>query len=197
MDHNHRVVGLLYSLRPVDARDARFIDSLRQNSSLNSYINSAKPGVKAQEIWIEEYLRSPGDFYFVVERNSTSERVGLVSLYDVNTQRKIGEWGRWIVPGDPLAVIESALLILRFGFDTLNLSKIVCRTLYGNSQVISFHESLGLKRKRLIMDYVVIRGTSHHAVEHEVVSKNWPEIENRVLAVAERLASRVQGKLVG
>lgn len=194
MDHSYHVVGFAFSLRPVRNNHALFIDSLRQDQSLNAYLNTATPGVKAQEDWISDYLERSGDYYFVIENNSTLELVGLISLYDVNPDLMRAEWGRWIVAPGSLAAVESVLLILRFGFEELGLSFIVCRTLELNSRVVSFHESAGLSRKRRIIDYVNLGRERHNAVEHELSSVDWPGVKTRIGKVAERLALRFQGK---
>lgn len=196
MNHNYHVVGFAFSIRPVRKDHAPFIDSLRQEKSLNAYLNNTTPGVKTQEDWISDYLKRPGDYHFVVEKHSTLELVGLISLYNVNEDLMSAEWGRWVVVPGSLAAVESVLLILRFGFEELGLSSVVCRTLELNSRTVSFHESLGLFRRRRIIDYVNLGGESHNAVEHELSSVNWPGVKTRIETVAERLALRLEGKLV-
>ena len=170
MQHNYTLEGNSYILRPVKKSDASFIASLRSDQDLTKFINKVTSNVADQEAWLESYFLRPDDYYFVVERKSDKRQEGLISLYDVDENKGVGEWGRWILRKDSSAAVESAYLIYMFAFETLSLNKTVCRTILENKKVCSFHDSCGLARQRTLPRYLE---DHFDAVEHVLTKPEW------------------------
>ena len=164
MKHRITVEGYGYRIRPVKVSDAAFIIAVRtEDAERNRFIHAISPDVAEQERWIERYLEREGDYYFVIENRVTGEGEGLIGVYDVKDGK--AEWGRWVVKKDSFAAVESVDLAYRAAFEKIGLSELYCRTVQDNREVVSFHESIGERTRRVIESAFEINGVTYNAVE--------------------------------
>lgn len=164
MKHRITVDGFGYRLRPVKVSDAAFIIAVRtEDAERNRFIHAISPDVSAQEQWIERYFEREGDYYFVIENRITGEGEGLIGAY--NEADGKAEWGRWVVKKDSLAAVESVDLIYRAAFEKIGLKELYCRTVQDNTEVVSFHDSIGERTRRVIENAFEIDGATYNAVE--------------------------------
>ena len=122
----------------------------------------------------------------------SGRREGTISIYNVDVEAGQAEMGRWVLRPGSFAAPESALLAYRLAFGCLGLGRVYCRTLRENDHVVSFHRSSGLAEAGPA-PAVVLRGTSHEAVEQYVTGETWPDVEralDRSAAAAARLLGR-------
>lgn len=49
------------------------------------------------QAWFDRYLLRDDDFVFVLEERTTRERVGQISLFDIEWPQAVGEYGRLII----------------------------------------------------------------------------------------------------
>lgn len=194
MDPEFRIEGNLYGLRPVCKEDAQFILTLRTDTALNRYLHSTSSSIKNQLQWIEDYFKRDNDFYFVVEELTHKTPQGLISLYDVDNDTCSGEWGRWLLLQGSLASVESALLIYRFGFEALKLEEIYCRTVSENRSVVSFHDSCGIPKRRVLPRHFVFDGEHKDAIEHCLSRSEWPVVEDKLQKLSIQIAKRVRNE---
>lgn len=187
MRHDLHIAGRRFSLAPAGREHAELILSLRTDPELGRFIHATSPTLADQLAWMDAYEARAGDYYFVVSDDQAREPVGTVSIYDVAD--RAGEWGRWLIRPGSLGALESALLIYRVGFERLGLQRLYCRTLAENTRVVSFHDSMGAVRTRVLAGYAELGGRAYDAVEHEVGDELWPQLRPRL----ERLAERVAG----
>ena len=188
MQHEVELRGARFGLRPVMRADAAFILSLRTDPQLSRFLHRTSPKLSDQEAWIDAYLARPGDIYFIINDLKAGEPVGTIGLYDLDAATGEAEWGRWLVRRDSLGAVESALLIYRAAFEALELQAVYCRTLAGNQQVVSFHDSTGARRNGLLPGHVVLDGVPHDSVEHRVDRALWATMRPRLARLAQRVA---------
>lgn len=186
------IKGYSYKLREVQLSDAEFILSLRNDKSLNSFINKTSSNIKDQIEWISNYRNRDNDYYFVIENLKSSESEGLIAVYDIDETKKCGEWGRWIICKGSLASLESVYLIFKFSFEFLNLSTLFCRTVSDNKHVVNFHDSYGARRSALLSDYFIVNDSKYDVVEHSISFDAWkekisPKLEKTVVKISKRI----------
>jgi RimJ/RimL family protein N-acetyltransferase len=186
--HDLRLDGFRFRLRPVRRDDAQCILDLRGDARLNRHIHATSPVLADQIAWIERYLHRDGDWYFMVEDREDGAAVGTIALYDHDPAAAAAEWGRWLLKPEAQAAIESAWLIYRAAFEVLGLARVYCRTLADNAQVVSFHDSSGARRARLLPGYAQIEGATRDAVEHGVERADWAGMASRLERLARRSA---------
>lgn len=196
MRHEIELVGISYRIRPVQDTDAGFILDLRSNPILNKFIHQTASSINDQLEWLKAYYQRQGDYYFVIEELHSGNPEGVISVYDIDYKLQCGEWGRWIVKPGSLASIESAWLIYECAFKNLGLREIFCRTVAKNGSVVSFHDSCGIKNKRVLQDFFTIEGQKLDAVEHRLDSEGWSILSNRLMTLARMINGKRTRNLV-
>lgn len=191
MRHNLERRGYAFRLRPVEMGDADFTVKLRADSSRSPFLPSIHGGVKEQEAYLQRYFERDNDYYFAIERLSTGEREGMIGIYDVRPG-ETAEWGRWILRPGSLGAVESVLLIYDLGFSSLDLRELYCHTIVENLRVVSFHDSCGLVRRRVLPSLYEIAGTRFDAVEHVMTREEWPAVERDLRDKAQAIAAHIR-----
>ncbi len=184
MKHSLSLDGHAFRLRPICDDDADLVVKLRSNPELNRYLHASSNRVEDQLDWFKSYYTRAGDYYFVIERRQDNNPEGVISLYDVDEQRRAGEWGRWIIRPGSLAALESAWLMYRIAFEQLGLKTVYCRTIACNRKTVSFHDSCGISSRRVLKQHAEIRGEKMDVVEHEVDDITWKRIAPRLETLA-------------
>jgi RimJ/RimL family protein N-acetyltransferase len=193
MRHNLELEGNRFALRPVDMGDAEFIVRLRGDQQLNRYIHASSNRVEDQEQWLGRYMDRPGDWYFVIVDKVTGDPQGTIGIYEYDENMRSAEWGRWIVRPGSLAAIESAVLIYRAAFESLGLNAVYCRTVADNKTVVSFHDSSGAPRHRLLQGYFERDGQTYDCIEHHITRETWDSMRSRMERLATRIAVSIEG----
>lgn len=191
MQHSLTIDGPAFRLRPVCLQDAAFIVELRSDPERAQYLHRGAADVRSQERWLSEYFETPGDYYFIIENRVTGVREGTVGIYNVgiHSVRREAEWGRWILRRGSRAALESACLIYRLGFETLDLDSIYCRTITENASALAFHDSFGVERVRVLPGYLEREGRALDAVEGRLTRARWLDLRENLEGKAERYAS--------
>ncbi len=185
MDHNIRVDGRAYRLRPLRVDDAEFVVQLRTDPVLCKYIHATSPSLDAQRQWTQRYLQRADEWYFIVERISNNRPEGTICIYNVDrTGSEVrAEWGRWVMRRDSLGATEAACHIYDIGFDQLNIDLLYCHTESQNLPVVSFHDSMGLKYSG-----EVVGPEGEHWTEQIMTKAMWAARRTEVWTKAERMA---------
>ena len=167
MKHSIIVNGFGYRLRPVSVSDARFIVDIRTaDAERNKFIHQTSDDITKQEEWIENYLKRPDDYYFVIENSLTQQSEGVIGIYNIEDCK--AEWGRWVIGKGSFAATESLDLICQAAFRFIGLAEIYCRTIQKNTAVVSFHNSVKEKVRAVLPDCIEMNGEKYSAVEHYI-----------------------------
>ena len=194
MRHDHVIEGSAYRLRPANDLDADFIIALRTDPALTRFLPRVQASRENQLAWFASYYKKPGDYYFVIERREGDVAEGTVGLYDVGKEPAGAEWGRWVLRPGSLAAVESALLIYQFGFVSLALKHIYCRSFADNLSVLSIHDRSGARQRGVLPNYFMRDGQTVDAVEHVLDAGQWPSLQANFGALAKRTASLLMRK---
>jgi RimJ/RimL family protein N-acetyltransferase len=164
MKHNLYIDGYSYRLRPVSTEDASFIVEVRtENAERNKFIHPISQSVAAQIQWIENYYKTDGDYYFVIDNLFTKEPEGLISVYNINDKK--GESGRWVIKEGSFAAVESFYLLYRLAFEQIFLDEVYSTVIKENKPVVAFHKSVGQKIRRIIPGYYLWDDVKYDAIE--------------------------------
>lgn len=140
-----RVLGKTLIFRNAEPSDANFILSLRTDTKKSKYLSHTSQELIQQVKWLEDYAKKTDQAYFVIE-SSTCEQLGVVRLYDAQSDSFC--WGSWILKdGAPkTAAIESALMVYSYAIDHLGFQSAHFEVRKGNENVWRFHERFGAVR---------------------------------------------------
>lgn len=188
MLHSLTIEGSAYRLRPVMVDDAAFIAGLRSDPERGRYLHAGAKDAASQACWIQNYFKTPGDFYFIVENRAAGAPEGAAGIYNLHPERKDAEWGRWILRRGSLAALESACLIYRLAFETLHLDSLYCRTVIENASALAFHDSFGVERVRRMANYFERDGRRLDAIEGRLTRARWRALREGLETKAARAA---------
>jgi len=139
-----QIDGVQLSLRLVQPEDAPYTHALRTDPTYNGHLSTVTGTVEDQRSWIEAYKTreaAGSEYYFVIERKD-EVRCGVVRLYDITGDQFT--WGSWILDQNKprKAALESAMLVYRYGFEVLGLSRSVFEVRRENENTLAFHRRL-------------------------------------------------------
>ena len=141
MVYEKAIKGTCIRLRAVQIDDAEFVIDIRNNKSKNQYIHETSTDVNKQIAWISSQREREGDYYFIA--TNSGNRIGLISIYNIDLNNKEAELGRWVSIGSPIENVEMAMLMFEFAFDKLGLESVFMMTMTDNSKVRHFWKSFG------------------------------------------------------
>ena len=145
-------------LRPVEKEDAEFLRDLSIHPEVRDTIGRApKPrNIKQTEEVIEE-IKDSNDRRFVIEYQG--ERAGDCSIVDIDSDFYRGEIGISVHPEMHNQGIGSKTvqLLLKYGFETLNLHCIRGGYLEGNEASRRIMEKAGMKEEGTKRDYKLVQ----------------------------------------
>lgn len=135
-------------LKLADVEDAEFILDLRTNEAYNKHLSITKSSLTEQRNWLNHYKireNKKEEFYFIIYRKDSNERIGTVRLYDFIDYKKSFCWGSWILNERKTAssALESALLVYKTGFYSLGFEQSHFDVRKDNEKVIAFHKKMG------------------------------------------------------
>lgn len=136
-----KLEGRKVYLQSVEKEDAGFICELRNNKTLNFYLNNNPITLKDQLIYLNKFLNNAGNYYFII-KNLSGKSIGTVKMQITSNEEFT--WGSWIINKGPISgALESALLIYEFAFFEKKLIKAVFDVRKDNLSTISFHKKMG------------------------------------------------------
>jgi len=141
MAQNITIHGKHITLQSATIRDSKRIFHIRNHGENSAYLH--KSSEEVHNLWLEDQIEQDQDYYFCIVNNKSKEIVGTIGLY--NFGFKNAEWGRWVVIDDPLAALESIVLLFEFAFN-LKIRELFCRVSVENIHTLRLHDGLDYTR---------------------------------------------------
>lgn len=170
---NGDVINCTTKLRLVEKKDAEFLNMLRSNGEINTYLNPVSGRKSDQEEFIASSTRRNEiglEYYFIAENDG--EPFGTVRIY--NVVKGHFEWGSFIAgPGKPImGAYEMALISFGFAFMVKSLVTAKIRVNKCNEHAIAFYKRFGMSEKENIKsDDLEFRYTSNQ------FKKTYPQLK--------------------
>ena len=135
------IEGRYVILRSCEESDAEFTRDIRKAPEFSRFLPVIDNTVEQQKEWIRKQRTKNGDYFFVVW-DKEGNRIGTISIYDVNGGR--AESGRLAIKGsNPFQGIEAQILSFRFAFGVLELECIDGYIYADNARAIRFNKQFG------------------------------------------------------
>lgn len=132
------IEGRYVDLRSCTEDDAEFTRAIRKDPEFVKYLPAIDNTVEQQKAWIRSQREKEGDYFFVVW-DKKGNRIGTISIYDVNGDH--AESGRLAIKGDnAFQGIEAQILSFRFAFGVLGLECIDGFIFADNERAIRFNK---------------------------------------------------------
>lgn len=140
MVYENVIEGRYVTLSSANVDDAEFTLAIRQDPEFTPYLPKLDNTIDQQRAWIEGQRKKPNDYFFVI-RDKQNNRIGTISIYDVEDYH--AEAGRLAVKGNAFQSIEAQLLSFKFAFEILGLNEIVSYIYADNDRAIRFNKQFG------------------------------------------------------
>lgn len=135
------IIGRYVDLRSCTEEDAEFTRAIRKDPEFVKFLPAIDNTIEQQKAWINRQREKAGDYFFVVW-DKEGNRIGTISIYDVNGNR--AESGRLAIKGkNAFQGIEAQLLSFRFAFGELGLECIDGYIYADNDRAIRFNKQFG------------------------------------------------------
>jgi RimJ/RimL family protein N-acetyltransferase len=157
------IEGKFAVLKPMAESNAEFLFDLRNDPELSRLVNDGPKTLADQQRWMQTYFARDNDHNFIVHSRTLKIPVGTVALYDIDLSKKTAEPGRWLVRQDPIAAIESDLLINTYAFETVGLEQLHFSVFTANAKVLAYHSRNGARKTELVPSFFTKAGVSFDA----------------------------------
>ena len=112
----------------------------------------------------EEWIKSRGDkeINYIIKDKKTLEKVGMISIYEVNTDDKVAEVGRlllsdaYLTKSNPYG-LEALLLSYNYVFNVMNFRKITGIIASINNAMFKLQLFLGMEQEGLLKEHTLIQ----------------------------------------
>jgi RimJ/RimL family protein N-acetyltransferase len=154
--------GKLVKLRAIERADLSHIISWRNDPDIyRQYIEYEPLSMAKQERWFESILAHPTEKNFIISLPN-NEPIGMIGLGNIDERSRVGEAIRFIMGDKKYRLmghaVEGLFLMLRYGFDHLNLHKIYATDLGTNTKMISMHKQFGFIQEAVLREHVFHEG---------------------------------------
>jgi ribosomal-protein-serine acetyltransferase len=168
-----RVTLRPYSMRYVDATYKAIRESLAEISVWLPFAHKDY-SIKESRDWIKQ---RPGDWkkgtsyefaVFDAKDGTLIGGCGINNIRHENQQANLGYWVRTSHTGRGVAP-AATLLLAKWGFETLKLTRIEILIAVGNARSLRVAEKVGAKREGILRNRILIRDKAHDAVMHSLI----------------------------
>ena len=150
MKHEFQTTWGRVSLVPLEGDDFESLRVLRNQES-RWFKSTAEVSCEQQQEWQRRYTEKPGDYMFKIVRSADQNTfMGAVGIYDIDTRKKTGEFGRLVIdkmkPGYEKGLgLDATVAVLQIAFEQLNLKEVYLEVLSNNLAAIKTYERAGFK----------------------------------------------------
>lgn len=148
-------------IKPVERDDLQYLLELRWDASIMSHLIHSPLSLRNQVNWFEG-LNNQKDIACVIffKAEGNINRCGTVGLYNINQLHRRGTWRLRIDPkfqGKGIGS-ESTRMIIEYGFNTLNLNKIISDSFVENDAIVKLSLKLGFKNEGCLKEHYYQNG---------------------------------------
>lgn len=149
----------IFLLRPLQKTDLQLVLEWRNSPRIRAVMFSDQIITPEEhEAWFERQHKQQNYSSLVFEMNH--HPVGIVCFTDLDTKNKKCQWGFYLgVEGLPKGSgLCMGILGLRYGFEFLEMHKIIGEVLTFNTPSINFHKKLGFLEEGLFQKHIMKNG---------------------------------------
>jgi RimJ/RimL family protein N-acetyltransferase len=163
------IIGTHVRLRRMDSADGEFVRALRNSPRVvRNFQNRHFITDNQQRAFVDSLAASTTHMYFIAEDVDGKQPFGVYNYKDIDHRNQVAEWGLFTderVTDGGVAAFEAAYLLLDYGFQYLNLRKVVGDVLAENKRAIRFDEGLGMKVEGVRREHVFHDGAFHDILQ--------------------------------
>jgi RimJ/RimL family protein N-acetyltransferase len=162
-------------LKPVEVEDLKFLLDLRWEQEVMNYLIHDPISHKDQIDWFNKIKKTDLVLSIFAKEDNNLKIIGTIGLYEMNARHQRASWRIRIDPkqqGKGIAT-EAINLILDYGFNTLNLNKIISDSFVDNVAIVNLTTKLGFKQEGLLIGHYFHNGEFRDAIQFGLLRKDF------------------------
>ena len=179
------IKGKFVHLKKISLKDDKFIFNLRNKKDVSNYLHSPPKSINEQKKWILNNIKNVETLDFIICRNKDKKKIGTIGFDKMNKYN--AEWGRWISQGNIFENIESVIILLDYGFNSLKLKNIFSLTNKDNIKVVNFHKNTPALYKGTIKSFFKINNKKKDAIKYSFDKKRFDDFKKRFESMIESI----------
>lgn len=171
--------GQTVRLSGFSKNDARFVSRWYEDAGFLRLVDAphAKPRSEEEVLhWFEDWQKSERTLAFAVRLLADDTLIALVSLEDILWSNGVAwlgigigdreQWGKGYGR-------EALTLILKYGFDELNLHRVQLTVFEYNERAIALYEKLGFRREGVYREFMLRDGKRYDMYLYGLLRREW------------------------
>ncbi len=179
------IKGKFVHLKKISLKDDVFIYNLRNKKNVSNYLHSPPKSINEQKKWISNNIRNIETLDFIICRNKDKKKIGTIAFDKISKFN--AEWGRWISQGNIFENIESVIILLDYGFNSLKLKNIFSLTNKDNIKVVNFHKNTPALYKGTIKSFFKINNKKKDAIKYSFNKKRFDIFKKKFESMSESI----------
>jgi RimJ/RimL family protein N-acetyltransferase len=169
-------------LKPVEQEDLPFLLNLRWDKDIMDFLIHDPISLKSQQTWFDNIHKTSDlvlSIFFKGDDISEQKLAGTVGLYNINMRHQRATWRVRIssdFQGKGIA-FEAVNLVLDYGFNTLNIQKIISDSFADNTAIIKLSEKLGFSQEGLLRSHYFHKGCFRDAISFGLLREEFNAIQ--------------------
>ena len=152
------IIGKGIDLKPLEESDIEKVREWRNSKEVSGHMLSQNDISKEQQInWFREISNNPTKLYFIIQ-SKNCKKLGVVNFSSIDCENFSAEPGLYIgnkIDRNSLFGMEAYYLLLKLGFEELNLDKVYGTVLSSNLTAIKMNKSFGFKVEKIEKDILL------------------------------------------
>ncbi|RKJ68109.1 GNAT family N-acetyltransferase [Roseburia sp. 1XD42-69] len=168
------IQGSNIKLVPIDEHDTSNVIRWRNNVR-DKFISRDLFTIESHTKWLNEVVKRGKAAQFIIETKQDG-KVGSVFLKDIDKNNQKAEFGIFIGESSAWGKgygSEAAKLIIQYGFERLQLHKIMLRVFSENSHAIRSYEKAGFVQEGYLKDEVFLDGRYYDVILMRIVRTDY------------------------
>ena len=162
-------------LKPIELEDLNFLLNLRWEQEVMNYLIHDPISFKNQLDWFNNIKKTDVALSIFLKEDNDLKIIGTIGLYEINDRHQRAIWRIRLdssQQGKGYAT-EAINLLLDYGFNTLNLNKIISDSFADNTAIVNLTLKLGFKQEGLLVGHYFHKGEFRDAIQFGLLRKDF------------------------
>jgi len=177
---NPFMVGDTVYLRPLEIEDIESFILWLNDEEVRQYLMRSSPLNKIREKeFVEELYKDYREIVLGIVLKENDQLIGNINLQRISIPHRQAELGVFI--GDKSYWskgygTDALLLMLKYGFDQINLHRIYLTVLSFNPRAIRAYEKVGFRREGILREHIYRNGQYHDVYFMGILKNEWRDL---------------------
>lgn len=162
-------------LKPVESEDLDYLLGLRWDKDIAEFLIHDPLSVKNQQDWFNNMKKNDMPLSIFEKGHNKLNIIGTIGLYNIDARHQKAVWRIRIdksSQGKGYAK-EAIGLLLDYGFNTLNLNKIISESMEDNIAIVNLTKKMGFKEEGIMKEHFFHQGVFKNAILFGLLRKDF------------------------